>query len=173
MYQQPSTLSDWAGATERLFVRLLFISAESEQQQTFFTAGGPQWKDAFRLCTRCKGLNHVLHQHIHRQHPVWICWEVCQRNHKTCRVLVKCNNVQEKQNTPNIKYNVSLLYVFLNRGFKNHLVTTNYTGEWIISRPGKHCCWISEGTHPDNYAALISPLTKLFWSSQLLNRNVG
>lgn len=35
------TLSDCAGATERLFVRL-FISAE---QLTFFTAGGPHWKD--------------------------------------------------------------------------------------------------------------------------------
>lgn len=44
--------------------------------------------------------------------------------------------VQQKQNTPNIRYKVSLLHVFPNRGIKNHLVTTNYNGEWIISGPG-------------------------------------
>lgn len=37
--------------------------------------------------------------------------------------------VQQKQNTPNIRYKVSLLHVFPNRGIKNHLVTTNYNGE--------------------------------------------
>lgn len=34
-YKQPSALSDWAEATKRPFVKLLFISAEPEQQRTF------------------------------------------------------------------------------------------------------------------------------------------
>lgn len=45
-------------------------------------------------------------------------------------------SVCSKNKTPNIRYKVSLLHVFPNRGIKNHLVTTNYNGEWIISGPG-------------------------------------
>lgn len=61
------TLSDCAGATKRLFVRLLFISAEPEEQLTFFTAGGPHWKDtSFR--DHCRGLNYVRHQHMSKSY---------------------------------------------------------------------------------------------------------
>lgn len=35
-----------------------------------------------------------------------------------------------------MRYNVSLLYVLLNRGIKNHLVITNDTGERMMSCPG-------------------------------------
>lgn len=108
------TLSDCAGATKRLFVRLLFISAEPEEQLTFFTAGGPHWKDtSFR--DHCRGLNYVRHQHMSKSYS--------NKSHASQKQF-SLNSV--KQNTPSMRYNVSLIYVFLNRGIKNHLVTTNY-----------------------------------------------
>lgn len=71
-YKQPSTLSDWAEATKRLFVKLQLISAEPEQQRTFFTAGGSQWKDTFRLWNHRNGLNYVWHHRAYiDQHPKW------------------------------------------------------------------------------------------------------
>lgn len=143
------TLSECAGATERLFVRL-FISAE---QLTFFTAGGPHWKDtSFR--DHCKGKNYVRRQHMSKGYS--------NKSHAPQNQFSL-----NEQNTPSMRYNVSLLYVFLNRGIKNHLVTTNYN--WWMNHL---MSWKSARAHiqmikPLHYSTSLCSL----WP-QLLSRNV-
>lgn len=68
-----------------------------------------------------------------RQHHEYCCRGALQ----TLSVLIRCSIVQQRQG--HSRYEIHCLFIirFLNRGVKNHLVTTNYTGEWIISsRPG-------------------------------------
>lgn len=129
----------------------------SSKQQVSLSESDPAWRGLHSEWLRCSNKETLCAAAVHFWNSSWPfhSWRDSMKRYiqthklpqaaRLCLVsdFVRKATKTENKNTPNIRYNVYLFHIFLHRGVKNHLVTTNSISDWIIS-----CCWISQGKHP-------------------------